>query len=88
MQIDSQEKQIKFRRLFLIVSIAVYVILVGSGCRAIRSNPKEIDVSGFGIGMEIEFYQPVAPVEAFGSVPLKATPASSWGTLMPMKKNK
>ena len=70
------------KRFLAITLISAVVVWLGAGCKSVRSSPKEIDVSIFGIGMEIEFYEPTPPPDAFGTVPIQATP-TSWPKLMP-----
>ena len=82
MQDDSQETQMTFGRLLLIVAIGAFVIWVGSGCHMARIKSLDLDMGG----LEIEYYEPPPhPPDAYGATPLKATPAS-WGELMPMEK--
>ena len=47
------------KRWMIIVGLSAGAVLCGSGCRSLQGNPKEIDFSIFGIGMEVEFWEPV-----------------------------
>jgi len=60
--------KLQIKRWMVVAGLSALAVLCGTGCRSLQGNPKELDISIFGIGVEIEFWEP-PPQPVGGDIP-------------------